>query len=164
MFVSGCCSRFSSFHEAIARDPKGTTGALKATFWDQKATTWRPLGPTLGPLGVGRTLGGSLSLSLYIYIYIYIYKLPINRPSGRYVLKISTYRQMHTDAYGCPSDLYGSIWMPVGPIQMHTDAHRTHTDPYGCPSDRYGCIRMPVGPIRIHTADMFHSSCLTYVS
>ena len=65
-FVSGCCSRFSSFHEAIARDPKGTMGALKATFWDQKATTWRPLGPTLGPLGVGRTLGGSLSLSLSI--------------------------------------------------------------------------------------------------
>ena len=51
-FVSGCCSRCSSFHEAIARDPKGTMGALKATFWVQKATTWHPLGPTLGPLGV----------------------------------------------------------------------------------------------------------------
>ena len=51
LFVSGCCSRFSSFHEAIARAPKGTTGPLKATFWDQKVTTWRPLGPTLGPLG-----------------------------------------------------------------------------------------------------------------
>ena len=71
-FVSVGCSRFSSFHEAIARDPKGTTAALKATLWDQRATTWRPLGPTLGPLGVGRTLGGSLSLSLSLYIYIYI--------------------------------------------------------------------------------------------
>ena len=79
-FVSGCCSRFSSFHEAIARDPKGTTGAIKATFWDQKATTWRPLGPTLGPLGVGRTLGGSLSLSLYIYIYIQTPDQPHKRP------------------------------------------------------------------------------------
>ncbi len=70
-FVTGCCSRFASFREAIAKDPKETTGALKATYWYQKATTWRRLGPTLGPLGVGRTLGGSLSLSLYIYIYIY---------------------------------------------------------------------------------------------
>ena len=70
--VSGCCLIFSSFHEAIARDPKGTTAALKATLWDQRATTWRPLGPTLGPLGAHL---GSL----------YIDKLPINRPSGRYV-------------------------------------------------------------------------------
>ena len=79
--VSGCCLIFSSFHEAIARDPKGTTAALKATLWDQRATTWRPLGPTLGPLGVGRTLGGSLSLSLFLSLSL----SGINRTSGRYV-------------------------------------------------------------------------------
>ncbi len=55
-WVSGCCFRFSSFHEARTRYPKGTTGDRKVASRDQKMTTWRPLGPTLGPLGghVGR--------------------------------------------------------------------------------------------------------------
>jgi hypothetical protein len=68
-FVSGCCLIFSSFHEAIARDPKGTTAALKATLWDQRATTWRPLGPTLGPMG--HTWG------------LYIYKQTPDQPPQR---------------------------------------------------------------------------------
>ncbi len=44
---------------------------------------WVSSGGALG--GPGRALGGSLSL------YIYIEKLPINRPSGRYVIYIYIY-------------------------------------------------------------------------
>ena len=81
------------------RDPKGITGALKATsgtkkrplgphlgrLWVHLGFIWPPWGalwPTLGPLGAHF---GRLWAHLGHTWGLYIHKLPINRPSRRYV-------------------------------------------------------------------------------